>query len=236
MNSSSVMRLLLATLVAGTLVACGSAPARSALPGRQPQETIPGLKEAGPLPRYEVAMSLGTDAGRLKGRQQVWIPNRSSVDWGEVVFRLYPNLPQYGGEMGVGPVWVDGRRSPSELRPGGTVLVVRLPRRLRPEASVTISMTYYVDLPQPAGGYVLLGHSQGVWSVPDAYPLLAVHDASIQAGTGGSGLNWHEEEAPAHGDAVFAEAALYTVSLTLPPTLTLVTMGSAPTRSRGSFA
>jgi aminopeptidase N len=63
---------------------------------------------------------------------------------------------------------------------------------------------------------VLFGYNQGIWSVPDAYALLAVHDGTV----------WYQDVAPAHGDAVFAEAALYDVTLTLPSSLVLVCTGS----------
>jgi hypothetical protein len=160
------------------------------------------------------------------GRQQVTIPNRTGLELNEIVFRLYPNLPQYGGWMGIGPVWVDGQRGTSEILANDTSLHVPLFDALEPEASVTISMTFDVEIPQRASGYVLFGLSQNVWSVPDAYPLLAVHDGSV----------WREDLAPTHGDAVSAEAALYEVSLTLPSTLTLATTGSVigTTPSTGS--
>jgi aminopeptidase N len=78
-------------------------------------------------------------------------------------------------------------------------------------------MTFSMEIPQRQDGYVLFGYSQGIWSLPDAYPLLAVHD----------GQRWHEDLAPAHGDAVFAEAATYEATLILPPQLTIAASGSA---------
>ena len=174
-------------------------------------EDVVGIEQAGPYARYRLQLTLDTEKMRLNGRQQVIVPNETGLKLDEIVFRLYPNLPQYGGSMGIGPVWVDGERGTSSLRAEDTSLVVPLPEPLKPEGSVTISMTFDVEIPQQSDGYVLFGYSQGVWSLPDAYPLLAVHD----------GAGWHEDLAPAHGDAVFADAALYDVTLTLPPTLTV---------------
>jgi hypothetical protein len=149
----------------------------------------------------------------------VTFPNRSGVGLKEIVFRLYPNLPQYGGRLDVGPVWVDGRRTASTLRNDNTSLVIPLARPLAPEASVTISLTFGVEIPQPQSAYALFGHSQGFWSLPDAYPLLAVFD----------GQTWHEGIAPPYADATFSDVAYYEVNLTLPPTLTLVATGSTMT-------
>jgi aminopeptidase N len=146
----------------------------------------------------------------------VYLPNRTARDLNEVVFRLYPNLPQYGGRLNVNEVWVDGEHGTAELRSAATSLVVLLAQPLPPGAGTTVSMTFDIYIPQPSTDYVLFGHSQGIWSLPDAYPLLAAHDGSA----------WHEDVAPPHGDAVYADAALYDVTLRLPPELILATTGS----------
>ena len=161
-------------------------------------------------------MELDTSARRLNGKQRVTFPNHTGANLEEIVFRLYPNLPQYGGAMSVGPVWVDGERRTASLRAGDTSLAVPLGRPLAPESSVTLELTFDVQIPEKGSEYTLFGKSQGIWSLPDAYPLLAVHDGSA----------WHEDVAPAHGDAVFAAAAMYDVTVTLPPTQTLVTTGA----------
>jgi aminopeptidase N len=176
-----------------------------------------GVEEAGPLPQYRLALSLDTANRRLAGEQLVTVPNRTGQDLSEIVFRLYPNLPQYGGLMGIGPVWVDGQRGVSSLRADGTSLVIPLDQPLPPEASVTISLTFDIEIPQRDSGHVLFGLSEDMWNLPDAYPLLAAHD----------GTTWREDIAPSHGDAVFAGTALYDVTLTVPPTLTVAATGSA---------
>ncbi len=178
----------------------------------------------GRFPEYRMTVTLDPTGRRLAGRQQVTVPNHTGMNLDEIVFRLYPNLPQYGGRMGIGPAWVDGERVATSLRADGTSLVVPLARPLAAETSLTVDLTFDVDIPHREDGKVLFGYSQGIWSVPDAYPLLAVHDGS----------NWHEEIAPAHGDAVFAEAAVYDVSLTLPPTLTLAATGSVVSDTLGA--
>jgi hypothetical protein len=203
----------------GLLVGCALRPADSPSSLEAKLGDIPGLDQAGPFATYRLDLFLEADRQRLTGRQQVAIPNRTGVELSEIVFRLYPNLPQYGGRLGIGPVWVDGERGTSSLRTEDTSLVIPLSPSLPPDESVTISMTFDVEIPQRDGGYVLFGYSQGMWSLPDAYPLLAVHDR----------MGWHEDLAPAHGDAVFAEAALYEVTLTVPPTLTVALAGTVMT-------
>ncbi len=213
---------LLAVLI---LAACSPQTDKGALPG-DPAQTLPTATAVptavptaivvSPYPEYEIVMALDTAGQRLEGRLQVAFPNHTGVDLEEIVFRLYPNLPQYGGAISVGPVLVDGEQRTTSLRADGTALAVSLARPLPAEHSVTIELAFGVEIPVMESGYTLFGMRGGIWSLPDAYPLLAVHD----------GVTWHEDVAPAHGDAVFADAALYDVTLTLPQTLTLVATGS----------
>ena len=225
MCSSRRSCLLLLVALVTTLAACSP---RAVEPTRQnivPDEPtlppptaigVPTAVEISPFPEYRIVMDLDTSGRRLDGKQRVTFPNHTGVELEEIVFRLYPNLPQYGGAMSVGPVWVDGERRTASLRADDTSLAVPLARPLVPESSVTLELAFEIQIPDKGGDYSLFGTSMGIWSLPDAYPLLAVHD----------GAAWHEDIAPAHGDAVFADAAIYDVTLTLPPTQTLVTTGS----------
>jgi hypothetical protein len=210
------LRIVLWVALLSVLAGCNPLPSK---PVPATPLTLSGgteIGDVGSLPVYRLSLALDPAKRRLEGRQAVTYSNHSGVELSEIVFRLYPNLPQYGGQMSIGPVWVDGQRATSLLRAENTSLVVPLPKPLAPEASVTISTTFDIEIPQRDSGYVLFGHSQGFWSLPDSYPLLAVYDGS----------RWHEDLAPAYGDAVFAEAAFYEVALTLPPDLILATTGS----------
>jgi len=216
------LRAVLWLGLAGALAGCSLSPGESPPPVPPELGAVPGIEAVGPLPDYRLDLVLDPQKRRLTGRQRVVVPNRSAVALEEIVFRLYPNSPQYGGQVGIGPVWVAGERGDSVLRAEDTALAVPLPQPLEPEDSVTISLTFNVEIPARDSGSVLFGISRGVWSLPDAYPLLAVYD----------GTRWHEDLAPAYGDAVFAEAALYEVNLTLPATLTLIATGSVVTSTR----
>jgi hypothetical protein len=178
---------------------------------------MPTAEKVNPFPEYRLWLELDPATKRLAGQQEITIPNHTGGELQEIVFRLYPNLPQYGGRMDTGPVSVDGQQGISSLRAQDTSLVIPLGRPLDPETSVTLELTFEVDIPLKEADYALFGYSQGVWSAPDAYPLLAVHDGST----------WHEDIAPSsHGDAVFADVAMYDVTLTLPSTLTVATTGT----------
>jgi len=51
----------------------------------------------GDIPR--IAVSLDADALTLTGHQQVFYTNNQGSKLGEIYFRLYPNLPQFGGQV-----------------------------------------------------------------------------------------------------------------------------------------
>ncbi|MFN2290676.1 MAG: M1 family metallopeptidase [Anaerolineae bacterium] len=232
MRSPIWIRILLVGVLAGALAGCSILPADDAsFPSGNgsdgPTVTVepsPTPESVGPYPEYSLSLSLDPALRHLSGQQRVIVPNHTGVPLDEIVFRLYPNLPQYGGQMEVGAVSVDGQPSAAVLRAEGTALAVPLSQPLPPERGVVIELSFAIEIPEEIEGYVLFGYSQGIWSVPDGYALLAVHD----------GDGWHEEIAPAHGDAVFAEAALYDVTLRLPASLVVATTGSLVVDSPGS--
>jgi hypothetical protein len=224
-------QLLLYGVLAGMLAGCSLLPRESppTPAGDGVAEQTPTVEPSatpetvGPHPEYSLSLSLDLPARRLTGQQRVIVPNHTGVALDEIVFRLYPNLPQYGAQMQVGPVSVDSQASAAVLRAEDTALAVPLAQPLEPERSLVVDLSFKIDIPQEVEGYVLFGLSQGIWSVPDGYALLAVHDGEI----------WHEAIAPPHGDAVFAEAALYDVTLRLPDSLVLAATGSVVGESPG---
>ncbi len=215
-----ILILLWATLAACSPVAPDptlGTPAGDPSPQPTPTEVTPTLEEMALFPEYQLALILDPAERRLAGRQQVTVPNHTGAALDEIVFRLYPNLPQYGGQMAVSSVSVDSRPVTPTLRAQDTVLAIPLFQPLKPEASAVVDLTFDIQIPEKEAGYALFAYSQGIWSVPDGYALLAVHD----------GRAWHEEVAPAtHGDAVFSAVGLYDVTLTLPARLTLAATGT----------
>ena len=142
-------------VLVGALVSCGSRPAEPSFtlptpfqPTVQPTPFL-GVEQSGPLPEYRIILTLDPVTRSLAGQQQVTIPNRSGVDLDEIVFRLYPNLPQYGGLISIGPTWAEGERVTSFLRADATSLVIPLPRSLAPDEAglkATIAEVHAWDL------------------------------------------------------------------------------------------
>jgi hypothetical protein len=225
---SAILCILLCVALAACSPAASDATPRTRPGEASPQPTAtepaPTPEEVAPFPEYRLALVLYPEERRLAGRQQVLVPNHTGMVLDEIVFRLYPNLPQYGGQMAVSSLSVDGRTVTPTLRAQHTALAVPLAQPLSPEDSVTIDLSFEIQIPEKASDYALFAYSQGIWCVPDGYALLAVHD----------GRGWHEEIAPAHGDAVFAEVGFYDVTLTLPEQLTLAATGTPVAETPGA--
>ena len=195
------------------------APYRPALlPEAQPQ-----LNALHHLPRYDISVRIDpAQVPQVTGREQVWVENREKEALSELYFRLYPNLSRFGGAgISIGGVAVDGQTIPFTYEEQHTALHVALPEPLAPGSAASVDLTFDLLVPQSEEGYVLLGHSQSILSLPLFYPLLAVRDAS--AGV----PRWNLDLAPSlFGDAAFAEAGLYRVSATVPADMVVVGTGT----------
>jgi hypothetical protein len=172
----------------------------------------------GEIPHYRIAVSLNADALVLTGRQQVLYTNNEGSKLGEIYFRLYPNLPQFGGQMQVHRAAIGGRETPITYEVENTALKLPLTPSLLPGEGLEIELDFTVQVPRADDEKPhLFGLSQGILSLPNSYPLLAVHDAA----------GWHLDVAPEFSDAVFSEVALYEVGVTAPLDMVVVASGSA---------
>jgi len=179
------------------------------------------LDELGPLPVYEIHATLDPDGQRLAGFQTVRFPNTGEDSLPEIVFRLYPNMPRFGGRMDIQAVNVDGAEVDYEYNVSMTALEVRLDTPLEPGQIAEVDLTYALRIPTSDSRYVLFGQHQGIISLPYFYPILALRDAQ----------GWHRYLAPAYADASSCPAALYRVFLTVHPDLKLIAPGVVISRT-----
>ncbi len=166
--------------------------------------------------RYEINLQVNLDTLSFAGEERVIYTNQEDVPLDEIVFRLLPNTPGYGGRLTVDSLSVDGVQVTGETGLHDSALYVPLSTPLRPGARVDINLTFAGILPtDPITGYAQYGYIEGVLSLPDAYPLIPVYDDE----------GWNVELAPPYGDATFTDTALYLVRVTLPGDVTPVTSG-----------
>ncbi len=192
-------------------------------------DTQAQLDELGPVPRYELTVSLDEELTQLRGMGSIRVPNTSPDPWTYVVFRLYPSLEQYGGELALSSVAVDGKTTTFSYLAQGSAVRVDLPVALLSgqEARIDLSWNLTIpnwdeDLPQ---AYRLFGLSQGMLNLPLFYPSLAVYQPGPVLGSG----RWWLEQGTVRGDAAFNLASLFVVTATLPSDLIPVTSGTLVT-------
>ena len=220
---------VVASMVA--LTACGTAAApaaadplavyRSALKPEFQSDLDPDH----PMPRYTISATLDVDNLILTGTAQIVVPNTSSDPWPSLVFRLYPMLEHYGGNMVVMSALVNGKPATFAYTNDNTALQVDLERRLLPKQEATVQLSWRLNIPQwtnQSSVYALFGRSQDMISLPLFYPSLAVYQEGPAVGSG----KWWLAEGSERGDSAFNVASLFAVTLTLPADYVPVTSGT----------
>ncbi|MCB0162786.1 MAG: M1 family metallopeptidase, partial [Anaerolineae bacterium] len=154
---------------------------------------------------------------QLIGSQQVRYTNNESIPLDDIYFRLYPNLPGYGGQMTVNTVIVNNQPVTPTLEADGTVLRAPLPSPLLPGEVATITLDFDAQLPnQPQNGYNIFSYSNGTAALADFYPAVAVYDDE----------GWDIDIPPSYGDATYLDTALFQVKLTVPEAMVVAASGS----------
>ncbi|MCB0123456.1 MAG: M1 family metallopeptidase [Caldilineaceae bacterium] len=183
------------------------------------------------LPRYEMNIELFPEQNRLTGSMRIFLTNTSSEPWQQLVFRLYPELRDYGGNLTVNSAVAGGAKfSPpqallADYQANNTAVSLRLPDFLRAGETMTMDIAWTLDYPvwQDAPTvYALFGKSQEMISLPLFYPSLAVYQPS----NGLLGGGWWMDEGTVRGDSAFNVASLFVVTATLPANQVPVTSGT----------
>lgn len=188
----------------------------------------PGLREeiASILPpgltTYEIDVTFPADPGdqTLDGAMRVLYTNTIGDTIDAIPFRLYANSASPGNDaITLGEVTVDGNTVSPALTEQDSIATVPLPAPLEPGDKVTIEMAFTTTVPQDdALHYGMLNRASrtGTWSLAHWYPMVAGRDP-----VGG----WMLDPTSVNGDPVFTNVGMYTVRVTAPEDLQLVTSG-----------
>ena len=166
-------------------------------------------------PRYAIDVDVDPASGLITGTARIHVTNTSNDPWQQIVFRLYPALQQYGGEMTVLSALVNDEPSQFTYLSDNTAVRVNLTGPLLTGEQVAVDLSWRLTIPSwpdDSTVYALFGTSQGITSLPLFYPSLAVYEPGLAIGTG----HWWLDEGTVRGDAAFNEASLFTVTATLP--------------------
>jgi len=183
------------------------------------KDALPADFDFASTPRYNLELHIDPEARRVTGVQQVHFRNLSGLVMRDIYLRLYPNLPQLGGLMKVSAV----RTLPDNFAVGfvpdvqNTAMRVTLINELQPGQEQDLEVEFDILAPQREG-YVLFGDSQGILSLPYAYPMLARQ-------TGDPTNPWRLEIPPAFADIAITDQAFYSVTVSLPADYVIVTSG-----------
>jgi len=170
----------------------------------------------GAIPDYDIDLTIDPPAAQVRGRQVVRYPNQESEPLQSLYVRLFPNSPTYGGVMTVTQVTLSGRPAIPTLELERTALYLPLSPPLAVGEALTLTLEFTVDVPTTGrAGHGLFAYRRGIMTLPNVYPLIAVHD----------GDGWQVDLAPQHSDDVYSEVAAYRVRITAPADMTLVASG-----------
>lgn len=163
------------------------------------------------LPRYIMALEIDVESRVIKGRERILFVNREDIALETIVLRLYANLPPprggrnpYSG-VKVDGISIEGQEATFNYQAQNTAIAVRLPFPLAPGQKATMELDFAVQLQ---------ADTDGIWQLTSFYPMLAIHDET----------GWRQDLSPI-GDAVYSESAFYTVYLTVPNDMVVVTSG-----------
>lgn len=189
-------------------------------------EFVHHLDEIDPLPVYDIDVTLDAE-GRMTGVATITVPNSSPHIWDHIVFRLYPLMQQYGGNMALQGALVDNEPTSFIYQPRTEKSAVRiiLPDLLHPSESVDVQLSWVLEVPtwpDNPNSYYLFGKTQGITSLPLFYPSLAVYNPDVEGGVGG----WWLELGSIRGDAAYNQSSLFDVTATLPSDQIPVTSGT----------
>lgn len=176
-------------------------------------------------PRYTLDVTVDVISRTLKGAGEIVVTNNSREPWNQILFRLYPNLKHYGGDMSVQSVALDGLPANFTYQDAGTTLHILLPRPMLPGDQVTVRLAWKLFWPSWVDNnavYALFGKSQQMASLPLFYPVLAVYEDGPSVGSGG----WWRTIGSVRGDSAFSDASLFAVTARLPNEQVPVTSGT----------
>lgn len=187
----------------------------------QQQAMIPAARgdiaRLGDLNQYQISVTIDPQALTLTASERLTYTNRTTVPLNELYFATFPNAPANGGKLRVSRATVDGQERPSSLEVSDTALKVPLAPPLAPGQTTVVTLDFVTEVPRDSqGGYAVINYSRGVLALASWYPILRVYEAT----------GWHTDLAPAWGDQVFSETALYAVNITAPKSWVVVASGS----------
>ncbi|MBI5928235.1 MAG: M1 family metallopeptidase [Chloroflexi bacterium] len=188
-------------------------------PAMQPefQQDIAALPN---IPQITLAATLviTEQQASISGNLEVIYTNTSTDTLNEMVFRLYPNYPSYGGQAAISNAQINGTAVTPALDSTASIVSLPLTTPLAPTEQVAVSMDFTSTVfAERAVLYAQYSYLGGNLALPNFFPLLSVYE---------TGLGWWRNIAHPQGDAVYSATADFDVTLTAPANWVLITSGT----------
>ncbi len=160
---------------------------------------------------YTLDVTVDWQDMKVSGTERVLYTNNETEALPDLYLRLYPNARHYAeGELAVEKVMVNGQEG--QFRVDGTILEVHLAEPLPPEKQVELNLDFVVTVPHRDDRF---GYYEGVMALGHWYPMMAVYDDE----------GWNLDPYVEMGDAFYSEVSMFTVNLTVPQEVVVVSSG-----------
>ena len=152
----------------------------------------------------------------ILGDLTVEYTNQQAASLSEIVFRLYPNLPSYGGTMAITYAQVDLIAVSPQLDNTQSVLTLSIPTQVLPNQTIQIYLHFRATVPNTAHLYAQYIYQHDTLALPNFFPLLSIYDENE---------GWWQNTTHSQGDAVFSETSFFDMTITAPTDWVLITTG-----------
>lgn len=174
-------------------------------------------------PKYEIDVEIKLDEQNpsFKGEEAITFINNEGIALENLYLRLYPNGHKiYGkGSLKITKLLVAGREAQPVLTVEDTVARVPLQKPLEPKEQIRLEVRFAgevsKDFENEGFNYGIYNYSQGVMTLANWYPMLAVYDNE----------GWNLDPVYGWGDAVYSDVGLYEIRITAPTEATVVATG-----------
>ena len=164
-----------ATITAVATGACSRA--HTAAPGESGDLNSAGSALAPPLEsfnQYQLDLVLDRPRATITGTETLQFTNRTGAALADLVFHLYPNLPEFGGKLDVTCAAVDDTPVDPVLE-DGWLLRLPLPAPVAPEGTVEVTLHFETTHQQSESlAYGAFNAGKDLWTMASFYPQLAL--------------------------------------------------------------
>ena len=183
------------------------------------ERTVGDIDTHRDVPFYQISGTIDPTGLTWQANQTVTFVNRSGAALDRLYFRLYPNLPDMGGDLTISAAQVNDAAVTVQYEAGRYIAHLELPVPIAIDATTTVTLDFVTTVPNEGGAdlFGTLYFDGHIISLPSAYPLLA----NTQAGA------WDLALPDSNGDLVTSPVAMYDVTTTIPNDYTLVSTGTA---------